>query len=80
MRLRRLSCSWILRTDRHTRKGNDTMGNTDQSTDHSYDSIAGIPLDRWHEMCREYIEKMAEIPPERRRHANCDHAYGICSA
>lgn len=27
----------------------------------------------------EYIEAMAKLTPEQKRHAGCDHAYGICS-
>jgi len=42
-------------------------------------TIAGMPLAEWNERCKRYAERMAAIPPERKRHAYCDHANGYCA-
>lgn len=47
---------------------------------HPFDTIAGMCLPCWRERCAEYSRRMAEIPPERKQHALCDHANGYCAA
>lgn len=42
-------------------------------------TIAGMSLSEWRERTRVYVEKMAAIPPEQKRHAYCDHANGYCA-